>query len=109
MKAAHIEPVFTVGLSRLPPVFAGRYSARSALCLARRIILCAIAIGFVRGSNYNTTAFASRRDIGQDLTDMTLLQINQSVGGFLSKIVSSHVCLTIIFHMIGNKSFHFIF
>ena len=88
MKAAHIEPVFTVGLSRLPPVFAGRYSARSALCLVRRIVLCAIAIGFVRGSNYNTTAFASRRDIGQDLTDMILLQINPLVGGFQSKFVS---------------------
>ena len=31
------------------------------------------------------------------------------VGGFPSKFVSSRISQNIFFHMIGNKSFHFIF
>ena len=36
-------------------------------------------------------------------------QIYQLVGGFLAKFVSLRSSQNIFFHMIGNKSFHFIF
>ena len=34
---------------------------------------------------------------------------NQFVGGFPAKFISSRISQNIFFHMIGNKSFHFIF
>ena len=41
--------------------------------------------------------------------DIIIYQLYQLVGGFPSKFVSSHISQNIFFHMIGNKSFHFIF
>ena len=43
--------------------------------------------------------------------DIIIYQIYQLVGGFSAKFVSSRTCISqnIFFHMIGNKSFHFIF
>ena len=41
--------------------------------------------------------------------DKLIYQIYQLVGGFLAKLLSSYISQNIFFHMIGNKSFHFIF
>ena len=41
--------------------------------------------------------------------DIISYQIYQLVGGFPAKFVSSRISQNIFFHMIGNKSFHFIF
>ena len=48
------------------------------------------------------------RDIYPGRIDMIIYQIYQSVGGFPAKFVSSRISQKIFFHMIGNKSFHFI-
>ena len=40
--------------------------------------------------------------------DTNIYQIYQLVGGFPAKFVSSRISQNIFFHMIGNKSFHFI-
>ena len=48
-------------------------------------------------------------DIYQGRIDMIIYQIYQLVGRFPAKFVSSRISLNIFFHMIGNKSFHFIF
>ena len=49
------------------------------------------------------------RDIYPVRIGIIIYQIYQFVGGFLAKFVSSRITQTIFFHMIGNKSFHFIF
>ena len=49
------------------------------------------------------------RDISPGQIDMIIYQIYQLVGGFPAKFVSSRIIQNIFFHMIGNKSFHFIF
>ena len=41
--------------------------------------------------------------------DKLIYQIYQLVGGFLAIFLSSCIIQNIFFHMIGNKSFHFIF
>ena len=41
--------------------------------------------------------------------DKLIYQIYQIVGGFPANFVSSCIIQNIFFHMIGNKSFHFIF
>ena len=48
------------------------------------------------------------RDIYRVKIDITY-QIYQLVGGFPAKFVSSRISHNIFFHMIGNKSFNFIF
>ena len=52
---------------------------------------------------------SNHRDIYPGRIDMIIYQIYQLVGGFPSKFVSSRISQNIFFHMIGNKSFHFIF
>ena len=49
------------------------------------------------------------RDIYPGWIDMIIYQIYQLVGSFPAKFVSSGISQNIFFHMIGNKSFHFIF
>ena len=49
------------------------------------------------------------RDIYPGRIDMTIYQIYQLEAGFLAKFVSSPISQNIFFHMIGKKSFHFIF
>ena len=49
------------------------------------------------------------RDIYPGRIDMIIYQIYQLVGGFPAKCASSRISQNIFFHMIGNKSFHFIF
>ena len=50
------------------------------------------------------------RDIYPGRIDIIIYQIYQLVGGFPAKFVSSlRISQNIFFHMIGNKSFHFIF
>ena len=49
------------------------------------------------------------RDIYPVLIDIIIYQIYQLVGGFPAKFVSSHISQNIFFHMIGNKTFNFIF
>ena len=51
-----------------------------------------------------TRAFISHRPI-----DKLIYQIYQLVGGFPAKLLSSCISQNIFFHMIGDKSFHFIF
>ena len=41
--------------------------------------------------------------------DIISYQIYQLVGGFSAKFVSSRISQNMLFHMIGNKNFHFIF
>ena len=48
-------------------------------------------------------------DIYQVQIDIIFYQIYQLVGGFSEKFVSLRISQYIFFHMIGNKSFHFIF
>ena len=48
-------------------------------------------------------------DIFPDRIDMIIYQIYKLVGGFPAKFASSRIGQNIFFHMIGNKSFHFIF
>ena len=49
------------------------------------------------------------RDIYPGRIDMIIYRVNQLVGSFPAKFVSSRISQTTFFHMIGNKSFHFIF
>ena len=49
------------------------------------------------------------RDIYPGRIAMIIYHIYQLVGGFPTKFVSSRIIKNIFFHMIGNKSFHFIF
>ena len=49
------------------------------------------------------------RDIYPGRIDVIIYQIYQLVGGFPAKLVLSGISQNIFFHMIGNKSFHFIF
>ena len=49
------------------------------------------------------------RYIYQVQIDIIFYQIYQLVGGFSAKFVSLRIIQNIFFHMIGNKSFHFIF
>ena len=49
------------------------------------------------------------RYIYQVQIDIIIYQIYQLVGGFSAKFVWSRICQNVFFHMIGNKSFHFIF
>ena len=49
------------------------------------------------------------RDIYPVRIDMIISQIYQLVGGFPTTFVSSCISQDILFHMIGNKSLHFIF
>ena len=49
------------------------------------------------------------RDIYPGRIDMITYQIYELVGGFPAKFLSSRISQNIFFHMIGNKSFHFIF
>ena len=53
--------------------------------------------------------FKCIRNIYPGRIDMIIYQLYQLVGGFPAKFVSSHISQNIFFHMIGNKSFHFIF
>ena len=49
------------------------------------------------------------RDIYPGRINIIIYQIYQLVGSFPAKFVSSRIGQNIFFHMIGNKSFHFIF
>ena len=48
-------------------------------------------------------------DIYPGQIDMIIYQIYQLVSGFAAKFVSSRISQNKFVHMIGNKSFHFIF
>ena len=55
------------------------------------------------------TLCATRAFISHTSIDKLIYQIYQLVSGFPAKILSSCISQNILFHMIGNKSLHFIF